>query len=138
MGPSWPWSCRWRRRPQPPRAPKGHRKGLAMRNTSGHVIDAVARPVDPTGVPNLDRVLGGGLPRGALTRVVGPPGSGKTTLAGQMAFAAARAGRRAVILTALSEPVSKLLAHMRTLAFYAEDLVGDRLQVLSLDQFRKE
>ena len=88
-----------------------------------------------TGVPGLDAVLGGGLPRGALTMVVGPPGSGKTTLASQIAFAAARAGRRVLILTALSEPGDKLLAHLRAFAFFDETLVGGALQVISLEQF---
>ena len=94
-----------------------------------------ALQVDPTGVPNLDSVVGGGIPRGSLVIAVGPPGSGKTTLANQMAFAAARAGRRAMVLTAFSEPTNKLIAHLRTFSFYDDDLVGDQLQFLSLQQF---
>ncbi|MDB4883107.1 MAG: RecA protein [Gemmatimonadetes bacterium] len=40
-----------------------------------------ATPALPTGVAVLDGVLlGGGLPRGRLTEIVGPTGSGKTTL----------------------------------------------------------
>jgi len=91
--------------------------------------------VDPSGVPGLDVVLGGGLPRGALVIVVGPPGSGKTTLATQMAFAAARGGHRALLLTALSEPISKLIAHLRPFAFFDEALLGGPVQILSLEQF---
>lgn len=91
-------------------------------------------PLDATGVPNLDTVLGGGLPRGALAIVVGPPGSGKTTLASQVAFEFARQGRRSLILTALSEPTSKLTEHLRTLSFFDERLVGDQVQILSLQQ----
>lgn len=34
-----------------------------------------------TGVPNLDAILGGGLPSGCVTVLAGPPGSGKTILA---------------------------------------------------------
>ena len=94
--------------------------------------------LDPSGVPHLDEVLGGGLPRGALTLVVGPPGSGKTTIAAQMAVAAAHAGRRALILTAFSEPVAKLVAHLRTLRFFDDALLGDQLQIFSLAQFLPE
>lgn len=103
--------------------------------SSRDIIAATTPPVDPTGVANLDLVLGGGLPRGALTLFVGPPGSGKTTLACQIAFAAAHAGRRVLLLTALSEPASKLIAHMRTLAFFDEALIGGQVRVLSLGHF---
>jgi len=97
--------------------------------------EALPLRLDPTGVPHLDDLLGGGLPRGALTLVVGPPGSGKTTLAVQMACAAARAGRKVLILTAFSEPVTKLITHLRTLRFFTDGLLGNCLQVLSLTQF---
>ena len=92
---------------------------------------------DSTGVPGLDLTLGGGLPRGALTLVIGPPGSGKTTLAIQVAFAAAQAGRRILILTALSEPTVKLVTHLRTLGFFDPALVGDTVQIFNLGQFLK-
>ena len=91
-----------------------------------------------TGVPGLDAVLGGGLQRGALVLLAGPAGSGKTTLAGQIASNAARAGRRVLLLTALSEPSDKLLTHLRTFDFYDEGAVGDAVRVLSLQQFRPQ
>ncbi len=96
------------------------------------------RPVEATGVPGLDVALGGGLTRGALVMVVGPPGSGKTTLATQLAFAAARAGRRAAILTAFSEPTTKLIGHLHTLRYFDEEAVGDAVQILSLQQLLGE
>lgn len=92
-------------------------------------------PHQPTGVANLDLVLGGGLPRGALVIVMGPPGSGKTTLANQIAFAAAARGQRVLVLTALSEATSKLLEHLRGFRFFDLELVGDAIQFLSLEHF---
>lgn len=41
----------------------------------------VLRPVSPTGIPALDEVLEGGLPLGAITELVGPECSGRTSLA---------------------------------------------------------
>jgi hypothetical protein len=38
-------------------------------------------PRIPTGLDTLDALLGGGLPRGALTEIVGRPSAGRTTLA---------------------------------------------------------
>src|SRR5437879_1520868 len=91
--------------------------------------------LEPTEVPQLDLILGGGLPQGALVIILGPPGSGKTTLTSQIAFAAARRGQHALFLTALSESTTKLLDHLRSYRFFAPDLLGSALQVFSLQQF---
>jgi DNA repair protein RadA/Sms len=55
------------------------------------IVAADARPVR-TGLPELDRVLGGGLVPGSVTVVGGEPGIGKSTLLLQVAAARARAG----------------------------------------------
>ena len=88
--------------------------------------------VDSSGVPHLDDVLGGGIPRGALTLIMGLPGSGKTTLASQIAFAAARAGKSILVLTALSEPTGKLIEHLRAFSFFDQSFIGGPVQFLSL------
>lgn len=102
---------------------------------AGAAPDPASLVLDPTGVPRLDEILGGGIPRGALVLIVGPPGSGKTTLANHIAFAAAHTGRRVLIVTALSEPTSKLLAHVRAFRFFDEALIGGPVQIMSLEQF---
>lgn len=106
--------------------------------TEAHTDGPLTLPVDPTGVRGLDNVLGGGLPRRALALVTGPPGSGKTTLSAQVAVAAARAGRPALIVTAFAESPDKLIAHLRTYRFFDANLLGDGLQILSLGSFLDE
>lgn len=87
-----------------------------------------------TGSPHLDSILGGGLPRGALTLILGLPGSGKTTLASQIMFNAARAGKSALILTALSESTTKLIGHLASYHFFDRSLIGGRVKFLSMQQ----
>jgi DNA repair protein RadA/Sms len=53
----------------------------------------------PTGVHELDRVLGGGLVPGSLVLVGGEPGVGKSTLLLSALGAIAREGRRALLVT---------------------------------------
>jgi circadian clock protein KaiC len=89
---------------------------------------------EPTGVPNLDLVIGGGLPRGALVLILGLPGSGKTTLASQIALTVAKSGKTALILTALSESTGKLIQHLRSYRFFDHDLIGGPVQFLSMQQ----
>ncbi|HEY4120969.1 MAG TPA: ATPase domain-containing protein [Byssovorax sp.] len=50
-----------------------------------------------SGLPGLDRLLGGGLERGTATLLMGPAGTGKSALATQYAVAAAARGERALI-----------------------------------------
>jgi circadian clock protein KaiC len=51
----------------------------------------------PSGVPNLDTMLGGGIDRGTATLLIGSPGTGKSTVALQYAGASARRGDHAVM-----------------------------------------
>jgi DNA repair protein RadA/Sms len=53
----------------------------------------------PTGVGELDRVLGGGVVPGSVTLLAGDPGVGKSTLLLKVAYRWARAGRRALYVS---------------------------------------
>ncbi|MGH9244934.1 MAG: DNA repair protein RadA [Acidimicrobiales bacterium] len=54
----------------------------------------------PTGVSELDRVLGGGLVPGSVTLLAGEPGVGKSTLLIQLASSVANEGGRVLYVTA--------------------------------------
>ena len=82
---------------------------LASSNGAGSARAATPMPLGdvsanegeriPTGVPELDRVLGGGLVPGSLVLVGGEPGVGKSTLLLSALGAIARDGRRALLVT---------------------------------------
>jgi circadian clock protein KaiC len=91
-----------------------------------------------TGVPNLDLVLGGGLLRGTIVMVVGPPGSGKTILGQQIAFCAAGRGEVALYFTGYSETHDKLLAHNRSLEYFVPEAIGAQVQMGSLPDLMAE
>ncbi len=48
-------------------------------------------------LPALDRMFGGGINRGSSTLIIGPSGSGKSSLAMTYAYAAAKRGERAIV-----------------------------------------
>lgn len=50
-----------------------------------------------SGIPSLDSLWFGGIPRGTSTLVIGPAGSGKSSVAGAYVSAAARRGERAAM-----------------------------------------
>ena len=64
----------------------------------GEVSESEAQRIS-TGVPELDRVLGGGLVPASLVLVGGEPGVGKSTLLLSALGAIARTGRRALLVT---------------------------------------
>ena len=65
--------------------------------TKGSGIAVVAETA-PTGLPELDQQLGGGLPLGHFSEVVGPRSSGRTSLLMAMLAAATRRGELAALV----------------------------------------
>lgn len=53
----------------------------------------------PSGIAELDALLGGGVDRGTSTLIMGPAGCGKTSLTLQYVMAAARRGEKAALFT---------------------------------------
>lgn len=75
-----------------------------------------------TGVPGLDEILHGGLPRGHFYLIEGNPGTGKTTLALQFLLAGIQKGERVLYFT-LSESEQELKEAIRAHGWSSESLL---------------
>jgi DNA repair protein RadA/Sms len=98
-----------------PRGPgRTPRKGrlFALEPLAGHAREA---PRLSSGMPELDRVTGGGLVRGSVLLMAGDPGIGKSTLLIQAAAALARAGHRTVYISG-EEAVAQIRLRAERLA----------------------
>lgn len=76
-----------------------------------------------SGIRELDALLGGGLDRGTSTMFMGPPGTGKSTLAARFAYAAVERGEKALIF-AFDEAIPTLLSRSRHLGMDLEPHVA--------------
>jgi circadian clock protein KaiC len=85
-----------------------------------------------TGVAGLDAILGGGIPARRTCLVAGVPGTGKTTLGNQLAFAHAVRGGTVIVATLLAESHDILIENLRSFRFFDSALVGSRIRYLSL------
>jgi len=94
----------------------------------------VTIPLLPSGVPGLDAILGGGLPELSFNVVAGGPGTGKTTLALQFAFANATSERPALLFTVLGETTLKLLRYQQQYSFFDTDAIGTRIRLVNLGE----
>jgi circadian clock protein KaiC len=85
-----------------------------------------------SGVRNLDEILHGGLPKGSVSIVAGPPGSGKTILAQQICFRNASASSRVLYFTTLSEPPAKTLRYLGQFDYFDEKRMESDIEFIDL------
>jgi circadian clock protein KaiC len=76
-----------------------------------------------SGVKQLDSLCGGGLDRGTTTLILGPAGTGKSTLVLQYAVQMAKKGERSIIF-AFDETRSVMLSRAKALGFKLEKAIA--------------
>ncbi|MGG5258983.1 DNA repair protein RadA [Phycicoccus avicenniae] len=109
--------------------------GTTVRTTAATTVERPAVPIGevdvtraaarPTGVPEFDRVLGGGLVPGAVVLVAGEPGIGKSTLLLDVAGRAARSGEhgeRRVLYVSGEESAAQVRARAERIEAMARSL----------------
>lgn len=84
-----------------------------------------------TGVQGLDTILGGGILYGGTYLFIGPPGSGKTILANQIAFHQINQGGRALYTTLLAESHGRMFGHMISLDFFDQKQLANSYNFIS-------
>ncbi|MDE2314273.1 MAG: DNA repair protein RadA [Elusimicrobia bacterium] len=91
----------------------------------------------PTGLAELDRLLGGGIVPGQVSLVAGPPGIGKSTLMLQAAAALAAPGRKILYVSGEESPLQvsarakRIGAAAQSLYFLAETDLSKILRAMS-------
>ena len=78
------------------------------------------------GIDGLDALLGGGLDRGTSTMLMGPPGTGKSTLATKFAHVAAEHGEKSLLFI-FDETVRTFMARSASLGMPMEEFVENGL-----------
>lgn len=87
----------------------------------------------PSGVPQLDALLGGGLDRGTSTLIVGAPGTGKSTLSTCFAHSVGSAGEHAALFL-FDESEATLLRRSSGLGLDLQHLVdAGRVSIQQID-----
>ena len=84
-------------------------------------------PKAPSGIPGLDGITGGGLPRGRPTLVCGSAGCGKTLFAMEFLVHGAMDHGEPGVFLAFEETPEELADNVRSLGFDVDDLVARRL-----------
>ena len=85
-----------------------------------------------TGVPGLDEMMGGGVPRGDRVLLVGPAGTGKTTFATQFIVEGVRRGEAGVVAVFEERP-EDYIARARTFGWDLDDMTRQsKLKVVDL------
>jgi len=119
--------------------PSGSRALIAIKGGKGRLATfetlaaaTIDSPRLPTGMAELDRVLGGGLVAGSAVLVGGDPGIGKSTLLLQAAAKLAETGARVVYLSGEEAPAQVRMRAMRLGLAHAPVALGTETNLANI------
>lgn len=85
---------------------------------------------EPTGITGLDDVLNGGIPKGNLTLVSGPPGTGKSTFGSQFLIHGAENGQNGVYIT-VGEDRERIIRNLRAFGWDIDEYIGEQIEIVA-------
>jgi len=99
--------------------------GMGLRTTSNNRVS--------TGIQGFDELIQGGFPKGSITLVSGPPGTGKTIVCFQYIQAGLSKGEKCLYLTS-DERITNLIKQAQLLGFdFQTPMENGQLQIMYLD-----
>ncbi len=87
-----------------------------------------------THVPNLDEILGGGIPIYSVNIIAGPSGSGKTILTQQIMFHNCCNNTRGIFFTTLSEPAFKMIRYQQQFSYFDLEKLNQNIFFIDIGQ----
>lgn len=93
-------------------------------------VNASALPKSPTGIPGMDEITGGGLPKGRPTLIAGGPGCGKTLFAMEFLVNGAIQYNEPGVFMAFEENAEELAQNVASLGFDLKKLSKQRKLII--------
>ncbi|MFX1294867.1 MAG: RAD55 family ATPase [Promethearchaeota archaeon] len=87
-----------------------------------------------TGIAELDKIIGGGFLLPSVILVLGPPGSGKTTLSWQYLVEGAKHREKGMLFSTVSETSSSLIQFASNYWFVDSKLIGKKIFIGDLNE----
>lgn len=88
----------------------------------------------PTGIPGLDEMIQGGLPRPSLTLLAGEAGAGKTTFCTQFLCKGAELGQHGLYLRTFGGPPDLLINYASCFEFVKSTYFGQEICYMELEE----
>ena len=83
----------------------------------------VENDICKTGIIELDKILGGGIPKGHTVLIAGSSGTGKTILSSEILFRGAEEFENNGVYISFTEPRNKMTKNIKNFKFYDEDII---------------